>query len=172
MLYAAYGSNLHPVRLSLRLPGSRFLGTATIAGWKLLFHKRSLDRSAKCAIFAGQDSIHVAVYEINEQEKAVLDGIEGVGSGYSVETLDVPGFGDCFTYIATSSHIDDRLRPYSWYKELVAVGCEALGFPVDYVATIQSIAAIDDPDRERHATNTRLIERARKSAYGAFIKGT
>ncbi len=172
MLYAAYGSNLHPVRLSLRLPGSRFLGTATIVGWKLLFHKRSFDRSAKCAIFAGECSIHVAVYEINEQEKAVLDGIEGVGSGYSVETLDVPGFGNCFTYIATSSHIDDSLRPYSWYRELVVVGCETLGFPVDYVAIIQSIAVIDDPDRERHATNIRVIERARMSAYGAFIKGT
>ena len=166
MMYAAYGSTLHPVRLSLRLPGSRFRGTATIAGWKLLFHKRSPDRSAKCAIFAGQSSIHVAVYEVDEQEKAVLDGIEGVGSGYSVETLDVPGFGDCFTYIAASSHIDDRLRPYSWYKELVLVGCEALAFPHDYVAMIRSIAAIDDPDKQRHIANMQIAERAQKTTNG------
>jgi len=158
MLYAAYGSNLHPVRLSLRLPGSRFRGTATIAGWKLLFHKRSSDRSAKCAIFVGQGSIHVAVYEIDEREKAVLDG--------TVETLDVPGFGDCFTYIAAASHIDDKLRPYSWYKELVLVGCEALAFPHDYVAMIRSIAAIDDPDKQRHIANMQIAERAQRTTNG------
>jgi hypothetical protein len=106
------------------------------------------------------------VYEINEQEKAVLDGIEGVGSGYSVETLDVPGFGDCFTYLATSSHIDDRLRPYSWYKELVLAGCEALAFPHDYVVMIRSITAIDDPDQQRHMTNLQRAERARKTTHG------
>ena len=164
MLYAAYGSNLHPLRLSLRLPKSRFKGTAAIAGLKLCFHKKSKDQSGKCNIVAGDDSIHVAVYELGGTEKARLDQIEGTGSGYSVETLDVPGFGECFTYVATASYIDDELHPYSWYKELVLVGCGALGLPRDYVKRIQGIVAIDDPDLTRHANNMKIVEQARASA--------
>ena len=170
MLYAAYGSNLHPLRLSLRLPKSRFEGTGAIGGQRLRFHKRSKDRSGKCNIVAGDGSIHVAIYELDEQEKDKLDQIEGVGSGYSVETIEVPGFGECFTYIATESYIDEQLRPYSWYKELVLVGCDALRLPIDYIAWIQQVTSIDDPDRARHDRNTRIVEQARKTVNAISIK--
>ena len=163
MLYAAYGSNLHPVRLSLRLPGSRYQGTATIPGKRLRFHKRSVDRSGKCNIATGDGIIHVAVYELTEQEKFQLDEIEGAGSGYTVETIEVPRFGECFTYVATLSYIDERLRPYSWYKELVLAGCEALEIPANYIARIRKIPAMDDPDQIRHDNNMKIVELARKS---------
>ena len=161
MLYVAYGSNLHPLRLAQRLPKSRFAGTAAIAGLRLRFHKRSKDQSGKCNIVAGDGSIHVAVYEMDGQEKAELHQIEGVGNGYSVAEIEVPGFGECFTYIATASFIDDRLRPYSWYKELVLAGCDALGLPIDYIARIREVTTIDDPDSARHANNMEIVEQAR-----------
>lgn len=163
MLYAAYGSNLHPVRLSLRLPGSRFRGTATIAGRELRFHKRSMDESGKCNIATGTGPIHLAIYELNADERAELDRIEGLGLGYASETIDVPGFSECFTYKASPSHIDEELQPYTWYKELVLIGCEYHGFPADYIAMIRSIAAIADPDGGRHAMNMRIVELARRS---------
>lgn len=161
MLYAAYGSNLHPLRLRLRLPEVVFAGTAAIDGQKLRFHKRSIDQSGKCNIVGGNGRVHLAMYELSVSEKAELDRIEGAGSGYSVETIDVPGFGECFTYIATASHIDDELRPYSWYKELVLAGCDALRLPTDYIAMIRKIAAIADPDTTRHASNMKIVEQAR-----------
>lgn len=161
MLYAAYGSNLHPERLRLRLPRSRFLGTAEIGGRTLHFHKRSRDRSGKCTIAPGNGSIHVAVYELDRYEKAVLDRIEGVGVGYSVENIMLPGFGNCFTYVAMRFYTDVGLRPYSWYKYLVLAGCEALKFPEHYVAPIRGIATIDDPDRVRHAANMQIVAKAR-----------
>jgi gamma-glutamylcyclotransferase (GGCT)/AIG2-like uncharacterized protein YtfP len=161
MLYAAYGSNLHPLRLRLRLPEADFAGAAAIDGQKLCFHKRSIDQSGKCNIVSGDARVHLAIYELNMSEKAELDRIEGAGSGYSVETIDVPGFGECFTYIATASHIDDELRPYSWYKELVLAGCEALRLPNNYVAMIRKITAIADPDKTRHADNMKIVEQAR-----------
>ncbi len=164
MLYAAYGSNLHPVRLSTRLPGSRLVGVAAIAGKKLRFHKRGQDGSGKCNIIAGDDRIHVAVYEINAQERDLLDRTEGVGSGYCVETIEAPGFGECFTYVAPPSYTDSKLRPYSWYKELVLVGCKALKFPIDYIAMIINVAAIDDADKDRYAANKQLVENARMSS--------
>lgn len=171
LLYAAYGSNLHPVRLSLRLPGSRFKGTAVVAGKQLCFHKKSIDRSGKCNIAVGDGCIHVAVYKLNGREKAHLDQIEGAGSGYTVETIDVPGFSECFTYVAAPPYIDARLRPYSWYKQLVLVGCEFLEFPADYTATIRNIDAVEDPDRERHAANMQIVKQARKSASTLSLRG-
>ena len=170
MLYAAYGSNLHPLRLSLRLPKARFKGTAEIAGRKLCFHKRSKDRSGKCNIVSGYDSVYLAIYELDRQEHAVLDQIEGVGSGYSVEKIEVPGFGECHTYVATASYIDDDLRPYSWYKLLVLAGCEALSLPSDYIAMVRQITAIDDPDQARHASNMKIVEQARMSANAISTK--
>jgi len=167
MLYASYGSNLHPMRMSLRLPESRFQGTAAIKGRSLRFHKRSIDSSGKCNITTDDGSIHVAVYELSEEEKTRLDEIEGVGAGYVVEKIDVPGFGECFTYAATPSHIDERLRPYTWYKELVLAGCGHLDFPADYLAMIGNIEAIDDPDQDRHASNMRIVELARKFTNAA-----
>ncbi|MFQ6006886.1 MAG: gamma-glutamylcyclotransferase family protein [Woeseia sp.] len=169
MLYAAHGSNLHPVRLSLRLPGSRFLGTGVVPGRKLRFHKRSIDHSGKCNIVEGNDSVYVSVYELSEEEKTKLDAIEGVGSGYSVQTINIPGFSECLTYIAADTHIDEALRPYSWYKELVLAGCESLGFPEGYVTMIQNISAIDDPDEHRHAINMGIVEKLRLSVNGASI---
>ena len=164
MLYAAYGSNLHPLRLSLRLPTARFAGTTKLGGNRLCFHKRSRDRSGKCNIVSGNDSVHFAIYELNGAEKAELDQIEGVGMGYSVEKIEVPDFGECFTYVATATFIDDDLRPYSWYKELVLAGCVSLKLPNDYIAMIQAIAAIEDPDRTRHADNMKIVEQARMFA--------
>ncbi len=169
MLYAAYGSNLHPLRLSLRLPEARFEGTAAIPGRRLCFHKRSKDHSGKCNIVACSSSVHVAVYELDEQQKIRLDQIEGVGSGYTVEAIEVPGFGECLTYAATASYIDDELRPYSWYKELVLVGCDALGLPGSYIARIREIASINDPDRARHANNMKIVEQARKNSQPVSI---
>jgi Gamma-glutamyl cyclotransferase, AIG2-like len=171
MLYAAYGSNLHPLRLLLRLPDARFAGTAELASHRLCFHKRSQDKSGKCNIVRGDDSVHIAVYELNGQEKAELDQIEGAGVGYSVEEIGVPRFGECFTYIATASYIDDDLRPYSWYKALVLAGCEGLRLPNDYIAMIQRIASIEDPDRARHVNNMKIVEQTRMSANAVSVSG-
>jgi hypothetical protein len=130
---------------------------------RLRFHKRSLDRSAKCNIVAGDGIIHVAVYDLERRERARLDRIEGVGNGYSLATIQARDYGDCFTYVASPSHIDDMLRPYSWYKELVLAGCAALGFPDDYISMIRNVATIRDPDETRHMENMQIVDRARRS---------
>jgi hypothetical protein len=33
VLYAAYGSNLHPLRLAARAPSAALLGTCALPGW-------------------------------------------------------------------------------------------------------------------------------------------
>ncbi len=162
--YAAYGSNLHPIRLSDRIPSAKLLGKGILKGKALLFHKRSKDGSGKCNIVDdAKQQVYVAVYAIDESEKSALDNAEGVGYGYRTEEVKVVGFGKCFTYIAEDSHIDDSLKPYTWYKELVLVGCEKLEIPMTYIDRIRGIDADEDFEKQRQAKNMELVARAKKN---------
>ncbi len=163
VLYAAYGSNLHPQRLRLRTASAQLLGTAHLPDWSLRFHKLSVDRSGKCSIEMGSTGVYVAVYEMSARDKQVLDRIEGVGKGYADVTIDVPGFGRCATYIATESHIDEALAPYDWYRELVLLGCRELALPQDYVERIHGVAVLPDPEPRRHEENWRIVKMLRES---------
>lgn len=156
--YAAFGSNLHPGRLTRRLPAARLEGSGFVAARSLAFYKRSVDGSGKCCLLAPGDGVHVAVYTFDEASKALLDDIEGVGRGYEVTTLEVPGFGECYTYAAAPDYVDERLLPYDWYRDLVVLGCKKLGFPRDYVRRVESQPSVPDPDIARAAANRRLVD--------------
>ncbi|MCA9052552.1 MAG: gamma-glutamylcyclotransferase [Planctomycetaceae bacterium] len=157
--YAAYGSNLHPLRLRKRTPSARLLGTDHVQGMALRFHKRGRrDGSGKCNLVASRDSIvHVAVFEVALADMAQLDAIEGAGQGYRREEIVVTRFGRCTTYIAEQAHIDDSLAPFCWYRDLVLAGAELHRFPDEYRDQIQSIDVIRDPDRFRHDEHQRLL---------------
>jgi len=159
--YAAYGSNLHPLRLELRIPSARLLGTDYHAGYSLRFHKLSRDASGKCGIFESSSGVHFAVFEMSADDQAALDRIEGVGAGYERVTISLPTFGDCFTYLPSPSHVDQNLKPYDWYREMVLLGCAAHVFPADYCDDIRAIDSIADPDKDRRRLNEAVIDRLR-----------
>jgi hypothetical protein len=161
MLYAAYGSNLHPLRLAERASSAKLMATSFLPDWSLHFHKRSNDGSGKCNILAGSNGIHVAIFDISAEDKLALDEIEGLGRGYSQASLSIPGIGDCVTYVAQRSHIDGSLAPYDWYKELVLMGARVHGFPDDYLNRIRSLPARRDPDPERRVKRWETVELVR-----------
>jgi hypothetical protein len=163
MRYAAYGSNLHPLRLFKRISSAQLITTSLLSGWSLHFHKRGNDKSAKCNILAGGGGVHLAIYEISARDKLVLDRIEGVGLGYSETMLSIPRVGDCLSYVAEDTHIDDSLLPYDWYHELVIIGARTHGFPADYLKQIESKRALRDPDPDRSAEKWRTVEMIRDS---------
>ena len=160
-LYAAYGSNLHPMRLVERVPSAKLIGTGIVPGFELRFHKRSLDGSAKCDIVEADSDVHVAVFDIPLAEKPLLDQVEGLGSGYDAMQIAVPGFGDCRTYKAADTHIDPAMTPYSWYKEFVLVGSTFNDFTEHYKQVIRNVPDRRDPDEKRHAKNMALVEAMR-----------
>ena len=164
MRYAAYGSNLHPLRLSKRISSAKLLGTSFLPDWSLRFHKRSLDASGKCNIVSGGCGIHIAIYDISIADKITLDKIEGLGSGYVEISLAVPSVGECKSYVAEGSFIDNSLAPYDWYKELVLVGARVHGFPVEYVDEIDAVMARQDPDPRRSAHRWTTVEMIRAGA--------
>jgi gamma-glutamylcyclotransferase (GGCT)/AIG2-like uncharacterized protein YtfP len=163
--YFAYGSNLHPLRLSERVPSARLIGTVQLAGCRLQFHKRGGDSSGKCNIVHSgnvQDHVHGALYRMAAAHKFDLDQIEGVGCGYRDRPLRLTCLDrrySCFTYIAEPTHIDDDLKPYHWYKALVVHGAEYLHLPGDYIAGLHAVDALEDPDGVRRADHEALVAR-------------
>jgi len=160
--YLAYGSNLHPVRLRERIPSARLFGTVELPGRGLRFSKRSVDGSAKCTIGPGNptQSVHGAVYRIDQRHRTVLDRIEGLGAGYAEqrETVTVGGqVVEVFYYVATADYLEDSLYPYHWYKALVLAGARYHGFPPQYIAALEEVESVDDPDPERRAVNACLL---------------
>lgn len=161
--YAAYGSNLHPLRLGGRVPSAELLGTDFLPDRSLHFHKKGADGSGKCNILEPGLGVHVAIYTINVDEKAALDKYENLGSGYEESTIVVPEFGNCFTYQATNTHVVDDLEPYCWYHEMVRIGCHFLNFPDEYVSRINAVAPSRDPNELRRRKNWRIVETLRSA---------
>ena len=158
----AYGSNMPTSRLRQRCPSALPLGIAKLHGYELRWHKKSRDGSGKCDIVKAAHAnacVYGVLYQIDSTEKTLLDKAEGLGAGYAEIEVNV-SFPDSFmlakAYQATAT--DPALRPYSWYKTFVLAGAKEHGLPAEYVAQLEAVDAIDDPDLERHEKNMRLIE--------------
>ena len=160
--YAAYGSNLHLLRLKKRVSSAKQLGTSFIARFDLRFNKRSdVDGSAKCNIGMGDRGVYVAVFEIARSQKADLDRIEGLGQGYNELAFEDPDFGELLTYVADPAVIDESLAPIDWYKEMVLLGGKSNDFSSEYVRTIEETASIEDPDKGRSHAQWKIVEEMR-----------
>lgn len=163
--YLAYGSNLHPLRLTLRVPSAQLVGIVRLDGYRLRFRKRGKDGSAKCDLDFTNDPSHAAyaaVYEMRVAEAGLLDEAEGLGSGYDKTYVDVSVGGEpctAFVYRASQSHISGDLQPYRWYKELVLAGARKHAFPPDYLRWISSIPSRTDPERRRRLEMEDLLVR-------------
>ncbi len=150
MHYLAYGSNLHPLRLAWRVPNSRLVGTTSLDGYRLTFHKKSTDGSSKCNLDFTDNPDHVthaAIYEIPQDEMHRLDAAEGLGSGYFKEQMTITVNSETllvFVYLASQSHVTATLEPYHWYKEMVLAGARRHQFPPEYLQQIAAVASKPD----------------------------
>lgn len=172
MYYLAYGSNLHPHRLTLRIPSARHIGNVALPGFRLSFDKRSRDASAKCMFTETgslDDVLHGAVYRLAPDEKPVLDEIEGLGSGYDEKRISVSVDGalyETFLYTAAKTHVDKSLLPYDWYKELVILGAAFHRFPDAYIGRIAAVPTMPDPDVDRVQRIQKLLDNMRPTDQG------
>jgi hypothetical protein len=167
VVYFAYASNMSTARLRKRVPSCKPLGIATLPGHALRFHKRSIDKSGKCNAFAsGNDNSVIGVlFSFDPAERAKLDEAEGVGRGYAramVTVINEKGRRrKILTYLATPEYIDDSLKPYGWYKDLVLAGGREHGLPPEYIAEhIQTVEAIEDPNKTRDKKQRATVESA------------
>lgn len=163
MLYFAYGSNLCLARLRHRVPGVELVALATLDAHELRWHKRSnKDGSGKFSVVPSESPSAVpgALFHVPDDEKHRLDHAEGLGYGYDeveVSVTSSAGRQEAWTYVASPSHIDDSLMPFSWYRDLAAEGAACLGLPPDHVAFLRGIESRTDPDTEREAAERAFI---------------
>jgi len=160
LLYLAYGSNLHPLRLQERVPSAIFSGTTALAGYQLRFNKRGEDGSVKCNLMPTGDARHRvygAVFKINAGDKPALDRAE---SGYDEIEIEIPHGGEtvtAFTYIAQPENIDDTLKPFDWYKAMVLLGVRYHHFPNEYLRQVEAVVPVLDRDKQRRAHRKKIL---------------
>lgn len=152
--YFAYGSNMSLKRIKHRLPQARLCCTATLPEYDLRFHKVASDQSAKCdAYFTGETHcVFGVLYQLNQDEKHLLDQIEGVGKGYKVKTVQVINVNQervsAFLYVATE--IDQSIKPYDWYHKHVLTGAIEHDLPLEYInSKIMTVETKEDHDKLR-----------------------
>lgn len=153
--YFAYGSNLWWPRLKARIPSAEWVAVAALPGFELQFRKIGVDGSAKADLrFTGQRShaVHGVVYAIAVSELKILDRIEGGYHRASV-CVDHPG-GSLWAFAYLASQPAARpFAPFDWYRELIVAGGRSHRLPAHYLQRVAAVAAIPDPNRERHASN-------------------
>ena len=126
-IYFAYGSNMSVRRLKKRVSSAEPLGMGWLPKYKLMFRKRSQDLSGKCDVVPAEACRAFGVlFEIDSSQEERLDQCEGLNGGYLKKACNVQvGEGQCmpaFTYYAHPKHVDDNLRPYTWYLNHVIIG--------------------------------------------------
>lgn len=164
MLIFAYGSNMNLNRLTKRVPSAEKFTTAFLTGHKLVCNKISNDGSAKANIIKTDvpaDLVWGVLFTIDSNEKSLLDKAEGLGKGYSEDTLtffdETNNSYAAQTYIADSKAIDNSLLPYDWYKEFIVTGAIQNKLPAKYISQLQSIACVRDSDEERRTKNYSIL---------------
>lgn len=163
MLVFCYGSNMFLPRLRRRAPSARVVAVGELRGHVLAFHKRGMDDSGKCNAWRTSDpgdTVRGALVRVSAPDLARLDRAEGLGRGYDRDRALVTtpsGQIDAAVYVASPVYIDDRLRPFDWYHELVLRGAVQHGLADDYIARIRRVSAIEDPDPRRQALNREIL---------------
>lgn len=156
-LYFAYGSNMSPPRLRAadRTPSAEWVGTARVAGYRLVFDKVGRDGSGKAdceRTGAPTHVVHGVLFRIAHGDRPALDRAEGLGNGYDAIDIGVQtasGRLRALTYLATRK--DATLAPFTWYMQHVLNGARQCGLPLAYVADIERVAAVRDLDAAREA---------------------
>ena len=158
--YFAYGSNMLTERLRRRVPSTRPVGRARLDGWKLCFHKRGADGSAKCDIIEAKASVHGVLFDIDPDERHLLDRAEGLGSGYDIANVELAtarGALDAFCYVASPSHIDGELLPFGWYRDFVLHGAFEHELPQAYRQRLRQVEYLSDDNTARAAKNRKIV---------------
>ncbi|MCP4177281.1 MAG: gamma-glutamylcyclotransferase [bacterium] len=162
ILYFAYGSNMLLNRLKNRVPSAISLGTALLKDYTLTCSKLSKDGSNKLSIDKGsaKDEVYGVLYELDVNEKKLLDKAEGLKHGYEETNIDVLFKGKHVTAMTYYGTITNRnILPYKWYKAFVLAGAKFHKFPAKYVKMILHAVAKNDMNPIRNEFNKNILNR-------------
>ncbi|HSV37556.1 MAG TPA: gamma-glutamylcyclotransferase family protein [Nocardioidaceae bacterium] len=138
-LYAAYGTNMDPRRMLERCPHSPMQGTGWLEGWRLTFGGEDLGWDGPLATIVQDpfEQVFVVVYDITDDDVAVLDSWEGPPGLYRKTRLRVSmmtGEVVCWAYVLDAY---EGGLPSASYLGVLAEAAQAADAPDDYVAALR-----------------------------------
>ncbi len=140
-LYAAYASNLDPARMGKRCPHSPLRSTGWLVGWRLTFGGEDLgwDGALPTIVEDVLDQVFVAIYDVTDEDIALLDGWESVDSGLyrktRVRVATMHGEQVAWAYVLDAY---EGGLPSAGYLSMLAAAAEAADAPADYVAALRA----------------------------------
>ena len=140
-LYAAFGSNMDPRRMSERCPHSPLRSTGWLVGWRLTFggEEHGWDGALPTIVEDPLEQVFVAVYDVTDEDVSHLDALESADTGLyrkirvRVHTLD----GDKLCWVYVLDGYEGGL-PSARYLGVLADAAEAAGAPQDYVRELRT----------------------------------
>ena len=139
-LYAAYGTNLDPARMSERCPHSPLRTTGWLQGWRLTFggEEHGWDGALPTIVEDPIDQVFVAVYDVTGEDVSALDGWEQADTGLyrkvRVRVATLTGELVVWTYVLDAF---EGGLPSASSLGVLADAAEAADAPADYVAALR-----------------------------------
>ncbi|MEN8181314.1 MAG: gamma-glutamylcyclotransferase family protein [Myxococcota bacterium] len=147
-LYFAYGSNLHPARMTARIPSAEGLGVAALHGLRLVCNKLGRDGTAKANLESAPKARVLGVlWRLPEDGWRALDEVEVGYQRVLVEVEQQGSWRPAQTYRSTLLSADVRLR--ADYKRWIVEGARAQGLPATWLARLEVLPVLDPPAERR-----------------------
>lgn len=140
-LYAAYGTNLDPARMSERCPHSILQTTGWLEGWRLTFggEEHGWDGALTTIVQDAFEQVFVAVYDVTSDDEVALDGWESADTGlYRKSKVRVATMtGELVVWAYVLDAFEGGL-PSAFNIGVLSDAAEAAGAPDDYVAALRA----------------------------------
>jgi gamma-glutamylcyclotransferase (GGCT)/AIG2-like uncharacterized protein YtfP len=139
-LYAAYGPNMDPRLMGERCPHSPLQSTGWLQGWRLTCGGEEFGWDGALATIVEDhlEQVFVALYDVTDEDVAVLDDWESVGTGLYLKTrvrvATMSGEQLAWTYVLGAY---EGGLPSASYLGLLADAAEAADAPSDYVTALR-----------------------------------
>ena len=139
-LYAAYGTNLDPARMSERCPHSPLHAAGWLQGWRLTFggEEHGWEGSLATVVPDPFEQVFVAVYDVTPEDERALDGWESADTGlYRKTKVRVSTMtGELVVWAYVLDAYEGGL-PSASYLGVLADAADAAGAPEDYVGALR-----------------------------------
>lgn len=139
-LYAAYGTNLDPLRMAERCPHSPLRTTGWLVGWRLTFggEEHGWDGALATIVQDPFEQVFVALYDVTPEDERCLDDWESAGTGLhrklKVRVNTLAGDDVAWVYVLDAH---EGGLPSAHYLGVLADAAESAGAPDDYVGALR-----------------------------------
>ena len=148
-IYAAYGSNLDPVRMAKLAPHSPIIGPGWLDGWRLTFGRveHGWDESLPTIVEDITSQVFVMLYELTELDEQSLNSAEGFDLDFyrkvHVRVNSLSGQFTAWLYVINGY---ESGLPRQSVVDAIVESAIVAGAPDDYVAIISSSITIDEDE--------------------------